>query len=280
MLSFVIFLWGSSFTLLKLGLDELPPITLAFLRSLIALPLLIVFAYHQDRKVLGSQFLQGWKVFSVLGLMGVTLYHVSQNIGLQLTTASNSSLIISSNPVFIALLDHLYIKERITIKRIVGIFMAFVGIVLVIRPLEWSLDPLGLIGDLLSLGAALCWAVYSVMCKKVLSDHESGSVTLYSMAYGTLFLFPVALVFERPTLPTSIWIWSLLLALSVFSSALAYLLWSKALENVSATTAGSFLFFLPVISISVAYFVLSEVLDTSFAIGAALVVIGVVMINC
>lgn len=98
-----------------------------------------------------------------------------------------------------------------------------------------------------------------------------------AMVFGTLFLLPSAFVFERPVLPTSLWVWLLLLVLSLFCSGLAYLLWSRALEGVSATTAGIFLFLIPVISVSVAHFVLAEPIDILFAMGAALVMIGVAM---
>jgi drug/metabolite transporter (DMT)-like permease len=277
MLSFVVFLWGSSFTLLKLGLEEIPPITLAFLRFLIVLPFLMAFTYSQDKHAFGRHILKDWKILSMLGLTGVTLYHVFQNFGLQLTTASNSSLIISANPVFIALLGHFYLKERITLKRVFGITLAFLGVVFIVKPLEWSLNPMRVTGDLLSLGAALSWAFYSVLGRKILPNYGANRVTMFSLIFGTLFLLPSTFVLEKPVLPISAWIWFLLLVLSLFCSGLAYLFWSKALEDASATEAGVFLFFLPIVSVSVAHFVLLEALDIFFAIGALLVMIGVVI---
>lgn len=277
MLSSVVFLWGSSFTLLKLGLEEIPPVTLAFLRFLVVLPFVVAFTYSQDKKAFGGQVLKEWKIFLALGLTGVTLYHVFQNFGLQLTTASNSSLIISANPVFIALLDHYYLKGRMTLKRVSGIAFAFLGVALIIRPVEWSLSPMRIIGDLLSLGSALSWAFYSVIGRDVLSRYGADRVTTFSLIFGTLFLFPGAFLLERPVLPRSSWVWFLLLILSLFCSGLAYLFWSKALEDVSATKAGVFLFFLPVVSVSVANLVLAESLDAFLALGALLVIIGVVI---
>jgi drug/metabolite transporter (DMT)-like permease len=277
MLSFVVFLWGSSFTLLKLGLEEIPPVTLALLRFAIALPLLAAFAYSQDRSDSSVQILQGWRVFAMLGLTGVTLYHVFQNFGLQLTTASHSSLIISANPVFTALLDHFYLKERLTLRRALGVTLAFLGVVVIIKPVEWSLNPLGVIGDLLSLGAALCWALYSVIGRKSLANFGSSKVTLFSTALGTLFLLPGVLVLETPSLPTSAWLWLLLLVLSLLCSGLAYLFWIKALEDASTTEAGVFLFFLPVVSVSGAHLALLEPLNLLFALGALFIMVGVIL---
>ncbi len=277
MLSSVVVLWGSSFTLLKLGLEEIPPVTLAFLRFLVVLPFVVAFTYYQDKNAFGGHILKEWKIFLALGLTGVTLYHVFQNFGLHLTTASNSSLIISANPVFIALLDRFYMKGRMTLKRVSGIVFAFLGVVLIIRPVEWSLNPMRIIGDLLSLGSALSWAFYSVVGRNVLSKYGADRVTMFSLIFGTLFLFPSAFLLEQPVLPRSPWVWFLLLILSLFCSGLAYLFWGKALEDVSATKAGVFLFFLPVVSVSVANLVLAESLDAFLALGALLVIIGVVI---
>jgi len=136
---------------------------------------------------------------------------------------------------------------------------------------------MGVIGDLLSLGAGLSWAFYSVFGKKILANYGAQRVTMFSMIFGTLFLFPILLVSEKPALPTSIWLWFLLLILSLLCSGMAYLFWYKALEEVSPTRVGVFLFFLPVVSVSVAHLVLLESLDVSFAIGALFVMLGVII---
>ena len=276
MLTVVVFLWGSSFTLLKLGLEEISPINLAFLRFLISLPFLAAFSYFQDRSILDRSILQDWQTLVILGLTGVTLYHTFQNVGLQFTTASNSSLIISANPVFIALLDHFYLKEKMTWKRVFGIALAFCGIILIVGPFRLAFSPIGTIGDLLSLGAGLSWAFYSVLGKKILSKHGAHRITMSSMIFGTLFLFPILLISEQPTLPSSTFLWLLLLVLSLLSSGMGYLLWYKALEDVSATTAGVSLFFLPIVSVLFARLVLLEYIDTPFIIGAFLVILGVI----
>jgi drug/metabolite transporter (DMT)-like permease len=202
---------------------------------------------------------------------------VFQNLGLRFTTASNSSLIISANPVFIALLDHFYLKEKMTLKRVLGIALAFIGIILIIGPLRLTFDPLGMIGDLLSLGSGLSWAFYTVFGKKILSRYGAQRVTTFSMIFGTLFLFPILLLTEKPAVPTSLWLWFLLLILSLLCSGLAYLFWYKALEEVSATKVAIFLFFLPVVSVSVASLLLPETLDMSLIAGAFFVMLGVIV---
>ncbi|WP_455364799.1 DMT family transporter [[Eubacterium] cellulosolvens] len=273
-LVFVVLLWGSSFTILKLGLEKIPPITLASLRFLITLPLLIAFAYMK-KSDLGITLRRNWRTFSILGLTGITLCHILQNFGLKFATVSNASLIITSNPIYIALIGHYYLKEKFTSRRIFGIAIAFFGVILVIRPLEWSLNPLSLIGNLLCLGTALSWASYSILSRKILIKYDVNQVTTSSIIFGTLFLLPIAFTLEKPTIPASIEVWFLLLFLSLLCSGLGYLLWNKALEDAPATEVSVFEFFIPVTSILIAHFVLSESIDHLLIYGAILIMLGV-----
>jgi drug/metabolite transporter (DMT)-like permease len=275
MLAVVVFLWGSSFTVLKLGLKEISPVMLAFLRFALASLLLVALTWFQERTVFVKSRVRDWKLLPALGLTGVTLYHSFQNVGLQFTTASNSSLIISANPIFIALLDHLYLKTELSFKRVVGIVLAFAGILLVIGPFRITFHPSGLIGDLFSLGAALSWAFYSILGKRMLSQYTAQEVTMFSMVFGTFFLLPFLLLSEGHSLPMSLFSWGLLLLLSVLCSGVAYFLWYKVLEDIPATTAGVSLFFLPVVSVLFAHLVLLEPLDVFFVAGAVFVMLGV-----
>ena len=276
-LSFVVILWGSSFAIIKIGVQEIPPITLAFLRFLIAVPFLITFTYLRNRHAFERRILKDWKIFALLGVTGVTLQNLLQNVGLQFTTASNASLIIGANPIFIALLDTLYLKEKATLRLVSGVVLAFSGVVLVIKPTEWPLHPMMVIGDLLCLCSGFAWACYSVLTRKQLLEYGANEITTYSMALGTLFLLPSSLVFETLDLPASSMSWFILLYLGLLCSGLAFLLWSRALEDVSATKAGAFLFFIPVVSVMFAHFILSEPLDVLFAVGTILVLIGVAL---
>ena len=248
---------------------------MAFLRFLIALPFLVTFTFLRNRNAFKKQVLKDWKVFALLGLTGVTLQNLLQNVGLQFTTASNASLIIAMNPVFIALFDYFYAKEKATLRLILGVALAFFGIIFVIKPLEWSLHPMKVFGDFLCLGSALSWAFYSVLGRKVLSKYGANKMTTYLMVFGTLFLLPGSFLFEKPVLLISVFALFMMLYLGVLCSGLAFLLWSRALQDVPATKAGVFLFFIPVVSVAIAQIVLLEPLDLFFVIGTFLVMVGV-----
>jgi drug/metabolite transporter (DMT)-like permease len=273
-ISSVVVMWGVSFILLKMGLDTITPLSLAFFRFLLLFPLMLCRLYRYRhgllRRVRGN-----WKHFSLLGLTGVTLYHVFQNYGLSLTTASNASLIISANPILITVFDRIKNQESVNRYQVMGISLAFFGVILVIRPLDLALNAVGIIGDILTVGSAGSWALYSVYNKNMVADYGAEQVTWLSILFGTLYLFPITFLLESPQIPTSLWIWTLLFVVSYLCSGLAYIFWSKTLEELSPTRAGAFLYFLPVVSVSLATMVLGEAVDYLFLMGASFVLAGV-----
>lgn len=280
MLTTIVLLWGTSFVLIKLGLEEFPPITLAFLRFLLATPLLMGFTYLRKTRVSKTSILSDWKRLALLGLSGVTIYHTFQNIGLRLTTISNSSVIIASNPIFISLLSFSILRERFNLRKGIGVILGFTGTLFIIMregPIGLSSNPTGFLGDLLSLGAALSWALYSTLGKRLLSARNPQEMTSISLAYGTLFLAPLVVILEKPILPSSAWLWFLLFILSFLCSGVGYLFWYNALEEVEVSKAGVFLFFIPVVSVATARLILMEPLDLSFGLGTVLVLLGVLM---
>jgi drug/metabolite transporter (DMT)-like permease len=280
MLIVVVFLWGSSFIFIKIGLGEVPPITLAVLRFALVLPVFLPATFMGRWSSFRETVRSNWKAFALIGATGVTSYHAFQNIGLNFTTASDSSLIVASNPIFIALLDRLHLKTRLTQRQRLGFVVAFAGIALVVMrggSARFATDPYGVVGDFLALGSALSWAFCSVYGKSVLSNLRAEDVTVYSFLFGTVFLSPLAFVFEKPSLPTTPLGWSMLLILGFLCSGVAYYFWYKALEGMSASKAGAFLFVIPVVSVLVAGLMLGESLDLPFVVGAVMVMGGVAL---
>jgi drug/metabolite transporter (DMT)-like permease len=277
MLSVVVLLWGASFTLIKLGLEGVPPIEIAFLRFLIATAFFVTAGYFTDRRVFRLDVLKDWKLLIAIGLAGVTLCNIFQNVGLQYTTASDSSLILASNPVFIVLFAWLFLKERTKATQIVGVALALLGLVFIVGPSKISFGLGSTLGDLLTLLAAISWAAYSIIGKTALSRYGALKVTFFSNLFGTALFLPPLFAFETLVLPSSPWLWLLLAFLGLLCSGLAYFLWFRVLEEVPATKAGASLFFIPVISVAIAFIVLSEPIDLDFLLGAAFVIAGVVL---
>jgi len=215
-----------------------------------------------------------------MGIYGTVAYQILQNLGLTMTTASESSVLLKSDPIFIAILGSLYLKERLSAKQVAGIAMSFSGVLVIIfrgGSGGVSLSPAALLGDLLALGGAISWALFSVYGKKVMKKTSAYDLTAYSSLFGATGLAPLALGLERFALPSTATGWGTLIFLGLGASGLAYLLWFVALRGVSAYEAGISLFFTPLVAIVAASIFLGEKIDLMFGIGAALVVLGMLI---
>jgi drug/metabolite transporter (DMT)-like permease len=276
-LTLIVLLWGSAFPLIKVALSGAPPVTLGFLRFLIATPILTLYANVKDSKGFRALFHNNVPALILMGLTGVMGYHVFQNIGIQYTSATNSSIIISSNPILLAVLSILFLREKINATQALGIVIGFIGVVTIIltggRVL--SISSSGLVGDILSLGGGFSWAVYSIVGKRLSTHVNPIALTAGSTIFGTVFLIPPMLLLETPYLPTSNVIWLAIIALSLGASCLAYVLWNQVLSEEETARVGVSLFLMPVVTTVLSVTFLSEPLTLFMLAGMGLVLLGV-----
>jgi drug/metabolite transporter (DMT)-like permease len=273
-LAIAILLWGTSYSLVKMIL-EVPPITLALFRVAISLSLLIPLALYKNRGL--KSLFSNWKPLLALGITGIVGYQVLQNYGLVMTSASDSGVLLNTDPIFIAIFSSYFLREKISRYKAVGIAVAFAGVsIIVLRGgISLSSNITSIVGDILALSAAFSWAIYSVHGKKVLEKINPYDVTAYSALFGLLALTPLAVGFEHLTLPLAPTTWIILLCLGLGASGAAYLLWFVALEEVKASDAGIAIFFTPLLAVAVASFILGEQISVLFVIGTVLVLAGV-----
>jgi len=273
-LAIAILLWGTSYTLVKMIL-EVPPITIALFRVAISLTLLIPLALYKNRGL--RRVFSNWKPLLALGITGIVGYQVLQNYGLVMTSASDSGVLLNTDPIFIAILSLYFLKEKISRYKAVGIAVAFAGVsVIVLRGgINLSSNIASIVGDLLALSAALSWAIYSVHGKKVLERINPYDIAAYSALFGLLALIQLAVGFEHITLALSTTTWLILLCLGLGASGAAYLLWFVVLEESNASDAGIAIFFTPLLAVAVASLFLREQISALFVIGTVLVLVGV-----
>jgi drug/metabolite transporter (DMT)-like permease len=281
MLFIVVLIWAGSFIFIKVGLREIPPITLALARFALAFPFLLITLFlSENRNKLEIAWKKDFNSFTILALTGVTLLYIFQFYSLKFTTAAAGSIIINTTVIFIALFSAAFLNEKVGFRKVLGIALAFIGIFIVISngSLNFlAVDPMELVGDALMIAAAVCWAVYSVLSKKILSSYSPLTATTVVFGLGTLYLIP----FSLPEFPldrlanASLLSWLSILYLAVPSSAVAYILWCKALTRMDASKVGVFLYAIPVLTMALSYIFLGETVTYWIILGAALVVCGV-----
>jgi len=274
-LLFATVIWASTFINIKFTLTQVPANTLAFLRFFIASIALLLFNCIFPQPFIKKQDLR-WVALS--GLTGVTLYNFFQNQGLRYAGATDAAIFSSLTPIFMAIMGYLFYQEKITPLKIMGIILAFSGTIIVATGGSWqpgSLNYSRLWGDFLVSLIGLCWAFYNITLKKLLPKYPVGTILTYTSVSGTLFLFPL-IFFETPNLSKiNLSGWLNILYLGIFASALAYFFWNKALHTVTVSTAGVYLYLIPIITILIALIFLHEIPTIYTILGGFLTLSGI-----
>ncbi len=270
-------IWGGMYVVSKIMLANVQPLALLWLRYIVALLAMVpvMVATKQSWKV-------HWRhvplVMSV-GIIGYSLSIWAQFQGTALSTAQLGSLITSATPAFMVVFGRVILGESITLRRAVSVGIATLGVILVIG--------LGRVGHSYELGglilfmAALTWALMSVLVKRVPPIYPSLTVTLYAILTATVIITPLAVKALAHT-PLSIWgrpdMWGGLIYLGVISTAGAFFLWNKGLQQVDASSGGLFFFFQPLVGTFLGWIVLEEAITLSFWLGAAMILLSVLLV--
>lgn len=269
-------IWGGMYVVSKVVLEVIPPFSLVTIRLILgALTLAIVLLGKGFPKFSGQQMLQ---VLGV-GLVGYGISLSLQFIGTKLSTAANGSLVTSATPAFVLLFAWMILGEKITGRRLLALFLATLGVIAVIDPRSAQLDPGLFLGNLSLIGAAITWALYSVLVRRVT---QSTDVLLFSLL-AFLGGLPV-------TIPASAWELSRvevgtitpgvvggILFLGIISTALAMVLWNTAFAMVSAGLASLTFFAQPVVGTLLGWFFLGEEITPLFLFGGMLIGLGLVI---
>ena len=190
---------------------------------------------------------------------------------------------MATMPIWSAWLARAAGRERLNLRQVNGILITFVGvgIVLAQRGLHWQGTALALIGDGLMLLTALCEALYGVLAKRMLSRYSALTVTTYAMVFGTLILFPAALVegLPQPFVQIDRSVIILIVFLGIFCGALGFYLWTLALTRLSPTQVAVFANANPAVAIILGVVLLGENLSGVFLVGLGTLVVGVLFVN-
>lgn len=274
----VIVAWGASFPCTRLLLDAgITPTEIFVYRSAIAYIGLLVFSRFK-------MSFWGWhdELLAVLcGLTGGAMYFVLQNIALKLTLLSDVVIVIAVNPLLTTILAAMFLKEEhFSWKILLSSMVAFAGVAVVTfrDGFVWGN---GLLGNLLAFLAALSWAVYCIILKKVQGRHSTLSITRKVMIYGTLCALPVMFLEPRTPFATLMQTDVLLnmLFLALICSMAAFFIWNLVIKKIGAIRSSNYLYLDPIVSILMGVIMLNERVGIVAVIGCALVLLGVILVE-
>jgi drug/metabolite transporter (DMT)-like permease len=290
-LTFMALFFGGTWVAGKVGVDAIPPITLAAGRFGIASILLSLWA-RTRRVALNPSAASGsgsgrpprvsdLPLFLGMGLTAIAGYNMLFLYGLILAPASDGAIIVPGlAPILTAVLAALILKERIGRWGIAGLLTALVGLLLVLTPGE-SQSRTRFLGDLLFLGGAVCWAIYSVIGKTATARFHPVNATLYGTVTGTLVLIPLAIAergwVQLAAAPLAAWIG--LLYLAIFGTVLAFVFFYEGVRRIGAARATSFAFLVPVFGVVSSVLLLGERIAMLSILGGTLVLVGLWLVQ-
>jgi len=275
-------IWGGSFIATKIAVGEVSPVTVVWTRFLIGILILGWFAWRQ-KELRITTFKDGLE-FLGLGFLGITLHQWLQSSGLVTSEAATTAWIVSTTPVFMALLGWLFLKEKMTPGIILGITAATLGVLLVVTKGDFGSmfsGSFGQPGDILILISAPNWAVFSILSYPTLQRHSAIKTTFYVFLFGWLLtsiqFFAGGKWVEFSQLRLSGWL--SIAFLGVFCSAVAYIFYNDGLQALPASQVGAFLYLEPLVATLVAAAILSEQIVLATLAGGALILFGVWLVN-
>ena len=277
-----ILVWGASFVAVKIGLKYLPPYTLVWLRFTIGL--LILGAAVGIRRQFSLPPKKVWLYFAFLGFLGITFHQWLQSTGLVTSQATTTGWIVSSSPIFIAILGLLILKEKLKWLQVLGIVVASFGVLLVITQGNLASLFSGNVvttGDILILISAPNWAIFTILSRRGIRNFPAALMMFYVMLFGWLFSSVLFLAENGWRSIPNIRVdgWLAIGFLGVFCSGLAYIFWYDALKVLPAAQVGIFLYIEPVITVIVSLILLNEKITLPGILGGAIILLGVWLVN-
>ena len=269
-------IWGGMYVVSKVVMDVIPPFTLLTMRLVLGSITLWPFIIRSG----GIQFTRKqWGQVLGVGLIGYGISLGFQFLGTKLSTAANGSLVTSATPAFVLIFAAWILRERITPPRLLALGLATMGVIIVIDPRNVHISSGLFWGNLSLVAAALTWALYSVLIRKVTHGLAVLPVSLVCFLGGLPFTIPatgIELSFTNIE-PVTPWVLLGILYLGVISTGLAMFLWNTAFARLEAGIASLTFFAQPVVGAGLGALLLGEHLPGTFLIGGLLIGIGLIL---
>ena len=280
----IVIVWGTTFVSTKVLLFHgLSPRDIFFYRFLLAYSGIWFFS----RKQLNGNGLRHYFtnikdefLFLLMGITGGSLYFIAENTALEITQASNVALLVCVAPIFTVIGSRLFLKsEKFNRYLWQGSFLAFAGVALVAFNGRFVLK-INPLGDILSLLAALSWAFYTILLKRLGNRYATLYITRKVFFYGVLTLLPLFLYkplkIDVQMLSHSVVLGNLLY-LAVVASLLCYFLWNTAVKMLGAVRTSNYIYIIPLITLLTSVIVLDEIITPVALVGALLILGGVAL---
>lgn len=274
---FLVTVWGVNFVAIKGAVGEMS--ALAFNALRFGLGTLLMIALWRTFEGGARIERRDWLGIALLGIVGNTIYQLTFIVAIKLSTASNTSLIVATSPIWTAILAALLRLDRLSWRSWLGIVLSFGGLYFVITAggEGFSLGSQTLAGDLLMLVGAAAWAVYTVLARPYLRKYSPTTFTAWTMAVGApmVFLAGVPDLLRTNFAALSVGTWLTLVFSALFAISFGYIIWNTGVKRLGQARTATYNNLPPIIALAIGALLLGEPLTPQKLIGAAVVLVGV-----
>lgn len=274
----VVAMWASTFLVTKASFAEVSPLAFAFVRFVLMTLLAFGVMALRNRGRLQPIRRADLPRFIAAGLTGYTLYQLGFVLGLDRTSPFSSSLLIAMVPFF-TMIFLAARGERPPLSAWIGLGVGIVGVVLFLADKQGS--PGSLVGDALSLGAAISFAIYGLVNRPLVKAYPPETYTAYALLAGTIPLLAISTpaALEQHWDAISFWGWVGIIYMVVLPVYVAYMLWNWAIARRGAAAATSLTLLVPILSGLLSVLLFGEDFGPAKLVGAACVLAGLVIIR-
>lgn len=267
-------IWGGSFVSTKVLLNNgMSPAGIYVCRFVLAYLLVLIMSHRR----LWSHNLRDEFLFALCGITGGSIYFLAENTALEYTLTTNVSLLTSTSPLITSLIvGILYKSERPSKGMLIGSLIAFVGVACVIFNSSFNLE-IRPLGDILSLAAALSWAIYSLVLRKLNVVYDLWFITRKTFFYGVLTALPFIIgdnITEQILLLTRPAVIGNMLFLGIGASMIAYYFWANIVKQLGAIKANNYMYLQSIFTLIVSAIIINEHISLVGIIGCALILGG------
>ena len=282
-LIFATALWGGNIIAAKVAsIISLEPIKLSFYRNIVVIIILLPFVFYKI-KIIFEIFKQNWKIIIFLSIFSVSIFNTFMNIALTTSSVISSSLMPAFAPSMIIILSLIIYNSKISYLQFIGVIISFIGFInIIVRGDILNLGSLNfVVGDIWMLGCVSCWALYSVMIRKIPKGIDNLSFLFLIFFIGNIFVLPFYII--ESFINQSFAIneqngFLLVLYCGIGPALISYLLWIKAIKIIGANNSGLFLNLIPIFSSLISIIFLKEKLELFHIVGALLIFTGIYLV--
>jgi drug/metabolite transporter (DMT)-like permease len=270
--------WGFNQIAVKLALPDIPPLLQGTIRSLGALPVLLLIARFRGVKIFGHDgtLYAGLCAGVLFGIEFVLIYR-----GLLLTSASRAVVFLYTAPFFVALGSYRFLGERLRGSQWAGLALSFAGVALAIGVPQANVDESVLWGDLMIVGGGAMWGATTLMVKATRLRHAAPEKALVYQVAISIPILALAAFLSGETLtrvpgPLAL---SVMAYQAIWVVGLTFLLWFVLVKTYSASKLSAFTFITPLFGVVASYFIMHDTLTLAFGVAALLVIAGLYLVN-